>query len=619
MLRPLLGKMMGLKEQVEDLEISQPQGMLIIRSHLRSSNTSIDIDPEDDPFAKRDDDSDSDEAPSETGISGREHYEEVSKSKLRMPEQPKLGKEYTGTTVSRKTLFDDEGNPQVEAALGDDEEDDDDDDLPDTPEKEPDADPFAKSDSGLRVSAVESQESDVEDYMAFDGQNTLTDVRAEDLSDSEIDSDEAFGSGDEEDFKNKGFMFQSSKKDFVAEESAEDGDSDEDGALVWDTEDEIELDEDRDLEMEDGDSQSGSEIDGLSGVNSESDSLTSPEPSKKSNMGREKLETMLSNSDSHSSTSSESSKKPSIGRKNLKTIFRNDAATVASTLSASADAQKGKAVKQQYQTFDRLLDARIKLQKGLTAAKGLPLPSNAEPDVLAAAQSAEMAALKLFSTIESVRQSISDASGDPMSTKRKRPSSVSPSTSASTLWARMHTLEDQSLINRRTILNKWSSKTRAASGLTAPRSQLDNSTRVQESITSVLDAQIVSENQKLVGEEAYDDTDFYQSLLRDLISSRASLSQFQNTVSDIPLPSAPKQHRKGVDTKASKGRKVRYTVHEKLQNFTAEEDRGTWTESAKVEFFASLFGGQGKLLDENVGDDGEEAVGEEGALRLFRS
>ena len=68
---------------------------------------------------------------------------------------------------------------------------------------------------------------------------------------------------------------------------------------------------------------------------------------------------------------------------------------------------------------------------------------------------------------------------------------------------------------------------------------------------------------------------------------------------------------------------MRYTVHEKLQNFAAEEDRGTWTESAKIEFFASLFGGQGKVLDENAEMnaevDGDEVMGEEGALRLFRS
>jgi protein AATF/BFR2 len=94
-----------------------------------------------------------------------------------------------------------------------------------------------------------------------------------------------------------------------------------------------------------------------------------------------------------------------------------------------------------------------------------------------------------------------------------------------------------------------------------------------------------------------------------------------NTAPDLPLPSAaPKQHRKGVDTKASKGRKVRYTVHEKLQNFVAEEERGTWTESARREFFASLFGGQGMLNeDQDVDMDGDERVGEEGALRLFRN
>lgn len=488
--------------------------------------------------------------------------------------------------MSRKTLFDDEGNVQnAEEEEGDGTGDDDD-------------DPFAKADSGSSGSSVRSNEVRSSDSEELD-QADYTDLRAEDFVDADgddpnIDSDEAFGSGEEKIFKSKGFVFQGSKRDLAPEDSSE-GDSDEDGALVWDTEDEAEVDSDQDMEMDDAASSLDGESQELSGGDSDSDldSNTSPEPASTSTTDREKLKLLLT----------------------------NDAAAVASTLSASAnaDGQKGQAVKQQYQTFDRLLDARIKLQKGITAADSISLAASPDAEVLKAVQSAEAAALKLFSTIESIRHSIFEVASGATSKKRKRSSPTTPSTSASALWTRVSNLEDQSLPQRRAILNKWSSKTRSANGISAPRSQLDRSTH-QDTITDILDAQITSENQKEKPSGACDDTAFYQSLLRDLISSRASLSQSQNIVSDTPLPSVPKQHRKGVDPKASKGRKIRYTVHEKLQNFTAEEDRGTWTESAKREFFASLFGGQGRMLDEDAEvEDGDDFAGDEDALRLFRS
>lgn len=80
--------------------------------------------------------------------------------------------------------------------------------------------------------------------------------------------------------------------------------------------------------------------------------------------------------------------------------------------------------------------------------------------------------------------------------------------------------------------------------------------------------------------------------------------------------------RKKVDTKASKGRKMRYTVHEKLQNFMASEDRGMWGERQRDELFGGLLGRRGALREDAVdvedGDLGREDVEEEG-LRLFRS
>jgi len=49
--------------------------------------------------------------------------------------------------------------------------------------------------------------------------------------------------------------------------------------------------------------------------------------------------------------------------------------------------------------------------------------------------------------------------------------------------------------------------------------------------------------------------------------------------------------KKVVDTKASKGRKLRYEVHEKIKNFMVPVlNRGTWHEEQIDELFASLLG-----------------------------
>lgn len=83
--------------------------------------------------------------------------------------------------------------------------------------------------------------------------------------------------------------------------------------------------------------------------------------------------------------------------------------------------------------------------------------------------------------------------------------------------------------------------------------------------------------------------------------------------------------KKPVDTKASKGRKMRYTVQEKLQNFMAPDDVGSWGERQRAELFGSLFGRKVRLGEDEGGDGGEmegvdgdeDGLEGEGRLRLF--
>jgi protein AATF/BFR2 len=123
--------------------------------------------------------------------------------------------------------------------------------------------------------------------------------------------------------------------------------------------------------------------------------------------------------------------------------------------------------------------------------------------------------------------------------------------------------------------------------------------------------------------DIYDDADFYQLLLKELVDQRtvegSSGAGTGGAVPTVVLTAAKdNKNRKNVDRKASKGRKMRFTVHEKLQNFMAPEDRRAWEQGAIDRFFGTLFGRK-MHLNENESDDEMDVDVEEAGLRLFRN
>ena len=172
---------------------------------------------------------------------------------------------------------------------------------------------------------------------------------------------------------------------------------------------------------------------------------------------------------------------PSGDRDEIRKLMATDQKTIAATISsaAKADATKGKAVKQQRTTFDALLNARMKLQGGLTSINGIAAVLGSENEADGedamkdeeevvdeeAIKSAESAALALWSTLEGLRTALADATAKEGSKKRKRPSPASLTTSSASLWERMAELESESISHRRSILDKWSSKVRGTSHL----------------------------------------------------------------------------------------------------------------------------------------------------------
>lgn len=125
--------------------------------------------------------------------------------------------------------------------------------------------------------------------------------------------------------------------------------------------------------------------------------------------------------------------------------------------------------------------------------------------------------------------------------------------------------------------------------------------------------------------ETFDDSDFYSSLLRSLIESSSMSSSTDAGIdgSNTPMAFHPRTNTKvrGVDTRASKGRKLRYEIIEKVANFMPKiANREKWTDEMKERLYAILPGG-GSAGDEESEDEDEDqdAQPEEslGELRLF--
>lgn len=326
----------------------------------------------------------------------------------------------------------------------------------------------------------------------------------------------------------------------------------------------------------------------------------------------------------------------------LKELAKDQRSVAASLAQATkADVEKGVAVKKQKTTFDTLLNSRIKLQKSLVASNTLiAIPTDDLTMQLRQANdsldAAENAAVAFWASVNSFREDlIARRTGE----KRKR-GSLDARSSIDQLVNKMQAQEDSWAPHRNATLQRWSRKAQAATAL--PERGIINKSANQPTIIDALQEHLSNRdrlfkrahtarscspfqvaNRIQEDERIYDDADFYGLLLKELLEQRGADSVAAANVdltSGMDLRRAAKA-KKHVDTKASKGRKLRYTVHEKLQNFMAPEDRSTWGERQADDLFRGLFG-QRMGLGETAEQDGLAEDGYDGGddgLRLFRT
>jgi protein AATF/BFR2 len=390
--------------------------------------------------------------------------------------------------------------------------------------------------------------------------------------------------------------------------SEDDSEADQDGARLFDLEAE-ESDEDDEDEEADEDSEEGDEDED----EDEDEEDEDEDEDGKSDGGddRAKLRKMATE-----------------GQKSI---------VAAMSQAAKADADKGAAVRTQRRAFDSILNLRIRLQKALVSANSFGVVDEAGENATEPYQAAEEAAVKLWNTIDSVRHSfMPESSRAKVGEKRKREIDIDTPTQA--IWESMEIVEKVALSHRRKVLNKWSDKVKKSNAAPSTRKLVNSEA---QSLVSALDEQLVSSERlikrartprscapvqaaKKVEEdpEIYDDADFYQLLLKELVDQRSTDSSAPGESVATVRWAALKETktRKLVDRRASKGRKLRYTVHEKLQNFMAPEDRRQWEEHAIDRLFGTLFGQKMELKEDEGSDDemGGVSIEEEG-LRLFRS
>lgn len=96
-----------------------------------------------------------------------------------------------------------------------------------------------------------------------------------------------------------------------------------------------------------------------------------------------------------------------------------------------------------------------------------------------------------------------------------------------------------------------------------------------------------------VDPEIIDDNDFYHVCLRDLIEMKQSEETDPVTASKqwLEIQRLRNKQKQKVDTKASKGRKIRYNIKEKLKNYMTPYDKSLWSDEQKDDLFKAMFGG----------------------------
>ncbi|KAH3679916.1 hypothetical protein WICMUC_000659 [Wickerhamomyces mucosus] len=332
-------------------------------------------------------------------------------------------------------------------------------------------------------------------------------------------------------------------------------------------------------------------------------------------------------------------------RDKLKALMAQERKMIINRLSTSTqtDSLKGYAVIDQQNVFDKIIDSRMKLQKAVTTSNLLPLNNEAfeefeEDDTSAKLNEVSDLLRSLLNNVISLRTKIFNkekVTREPLkfSFNRKR--------SFTEYCEESNQLDNLLSKYRDSVLTKWSHKVESASGATALSSTkfkalnqsaaqqvelnlMDMDRLVKRTRTNRRNVEPIGyvEKKEEIGENSideeknsidrslkenihiFDDEDFYRVLLNDLVDKKISDS---NPTNGLTIQLTKTKLKKHVDTKASKGRKLKYTVQEKIQSYDAPRGNFKWSDEQIDEFFAGLLGQKVNFNEEEQQDENDDS------------
>lgn len=334
---------------------------------------------------------------------------------------------------------------------------------------------------------------------------------------------------------------------------------------------------------------------------------------------------------------------------------------------AEAEKQKGIAVKRQLKHFDAFLEIRIRMQKMLEMANKMPQTASLTGDgrgddiegefwndfVSQMTSNGEVAQLeKCQKAMQNLSESVLKLQTTFLSGVEETRGAVKATKATEDVDQILEKRHDGVKKFRDSTLTMWQEKTAMTTAksfhafdtpileqislILADRQRLVNRTRTNRQSLVVLGKRKIVEEEKSDDEELqdgesmgkrkkdrlqesqlddqiFDDSDFYQHLLRELIERKSSQITDSQALGKqmVQLHKLRIKNKRKVDTRASKGRKVRYDTHQKLIGFCASVTTpSSMPDSARDELFKSLFGQRWTRKEEEEKKEEKTVIGE---------
>ncbi|KAK1407298.1 hypothetical protein QVD17_38912 [Tagetes erecta] len=290
------------------------------------------------------------------------------------------------------------------------------------------------------------------------------------------------------------------------------------------------------------------------------------------------------------------------------------------------DILKGQAVKNQRALWDKTLELRFLLQKPFSTSNRLPQEpirsafcssgegvKEAYSGVIDSTKKTLDSILKLQEALVENNPSIMDATEEDDATQySKNLDALKNSTKGDEEWLQISQMQSRIAPFRNNSVDKWQRKTQVTSGAAGMKNKFQAfNQNISEQVASYMrdPSRMIKGMQQrrsvvpVFGDvsdstldkdeamnadgdpELLDDSEFYQQLLREFFET---VNAGSSETAFYALKRLQTKKRKIVDRRASKSRKIRYHVHEKIVNFMAPEPMNIPPMAPKL--FENLFG-----------------------------